>query len=73
MLHFDANPIKIGYLVMKNLSMLKQYQTKESEHCFCLYLKDYISDIRLIPLDHVTNICYGNGVSSQKGSVLRKY
>ena len=37
----------------------KQYKTKEIEHCFCQYLKINISDIRLIPLDHVT-IYYDN-------------
>ena len=32
----------------------KQYKTKEFEHCFCQYLKNNITDIWLIPLDHVT-------------------
>ena len=39
---------------MKNVSRLRQYKTKEFEHCFCQYLKNNISDIRLIPLDNVT-------------------
>ena len=30
--------------------------TKGFEHCFSSYLKITISDIRLIPLDHVTHI-----------------
>ena len=57
MLCFDANPITIGYLVAELWSICqcyKQYKTKEFEHCFCQYLKNSISDIRLIPLDHVT-------------------
>ena len=36
--------------------MLKQYKTKDFERCFCQYLKNNITDIRLIPLDHVTHI-----------------
>ena len=39
-----------------NLAMLKQYKTKEFEHCFCQYLKNNMADIRLIPLDHVTYV-----------------
>ena len=38
---------------MKDLIMLKRYETKEFDHCFCPYLKINIPDIRLIPLDHV--------------------
>ena len=34
--------------------MLKQDKTKEFENCFCQYLTNNISNIRLIPLDHVT-------------------
>ena len=26
------------------------------KHCFCQYLKNNMADIRLIPLDHVTNV-----------------
>ena len=57
MLHFDASPITIGYLVTELWSIWqcqKQYKTKEFEHCFCQYFKNNIADIRLIPLDHVT-------------------
>ena len=43
-----------GYRVMKNLSMLKQYKTKEFEHCSCQNLKNNMADIQLIPLDQVT-------------------
>ena len=32
----------------------KQYKTKESDHCFCQYLKNNMANIQLIPLDHVT-------------------
>ena len=45
-----------GYRVIKNL---KQYKTKEFEHCVCLYLKRNISDVPLISLDHVTYYFYG--------------
>ena len=45
-----------GYRVMKDLKMLKQYKTKEFEHCFFQYLTNNTSDIRLILLDHVTYI-----------------
>ena len=31
----------------------KFVNAKEFEHCFCLYLKNNTSDIRLVPLDHV--------------------
>ena len=52
MLYFDANTqsdIWLPYIVMKDLTMLKQYA-----HCFCQYPKNNIPDIRLIPLDSVT-------------------
>ena len=52
-----------GFRVMKNLTMLKQYETKEFEPYFCQYLKNNVSDIRLIPLDYVTY--KGAGDSSQ--------
>ena len=57
MLHFDANPITIEYLVTlitSNLLLLKQYKTKEFRTFLCQYLQNNISDIRIIPLDHVT-------------------
>ena len=34
----------------------KQYETKEFELLLCQYLKNKIYNIRLIPLDNVTNI-----------------
>ena len=57
MLHFNANPITIGYLVTELWAIYKrwkQYKSKEFECFLCLYLKCNICDIRLIPLDHVT-------------------
>ena len=50
-------PLKLGvwlqsyedFFIAKN--NIKQ---KDFEHCFCHYLKNNISDIRLIPVDHVT-------------------
>ena len=57
MLHFNANPIRIGYLVTELWAIYKrwkQYKTKEFECFLCLYLKNNICDIRLIPFDHVT-------------------
>ena len=41
---------------MNNLSTLKQYETKEFEFCFCQYLKNNISDFRLIPDDRSSYI-----------------
>ena len=62
MLHFDANPIIIRYLVTELWAIYqdwKQDRTKESELFPSQYLKNNICDIRLIPLDHVTymNTC----------------
>ena len=55
MLHFNANLIIIWYLVTELwVIRWKQYKTKEFECFLCLYLKNNICDIRLIPLDHVT-------------------
>ena len=57
MLHFSANPIIIGYLVTDlwaNYQCWKQYKIKEFELFLCQYLKNSISDIRLILLNHVT-------------------
>ena len=58
MLHFDANPIRIGDLVTELWAIYqyyKQYKIKEFDFFLSQYLKNNISDIRLIPLDHVTN------------------
>ena len=58
MLHLDANPISIRYLVQSYDGLVNAKnninKTKGFEHCFCQYLKNNIADIRLIPLDHVT-------------------
>ena len=56
LLHFDANPITIEYLVTElwRFFFLKQCKTKKFEHYFRQYLKNNMADIRLIPLDHVT-------------------
>ena len=56
-LHFDPNPITIRNLVQEIWAIhwiLKQCKTWEYVICFSLSLKINISDIRLIPLDHVT-------------------
>ena len=58
MLHSDVNHIIIRYLVTEFWAIyqyLKQYKTKEFDLFLCLYLKNDICDIWLIPLDHVTN------------------
>ena len=63
--HVFQNRHKVPFVVtchiwlLKDLSMLKQYKTKEFEHCiFANISKINISDIRLIPLDHDTYIIY---------------
>ena len=60
MLHFNANPITIGNLVIQSYEEVvkakNKNKTKTFEHCFCQNLKNNIADIRLIPLDHVTNV-----------------
>ena len=38
-----------GFVNAKN-----NIKTKKFDHCFCQYLKNNITDIRLIHLDHVT-------------------
>ena len=40
----------------EGFDIAKNNKTKEFEHCFCQYLKNNIADIRLIPLDHVTDL-----------------
>ena len=42
-------------------------KNKNSEHCFCHYLKNNIADIRLIPLDHVTYYSF-NPIGNYKRS-----
>ena len=57
MLHFDANPINIGYLVTELWAIYQhwnQYKTKEFELFLFQYLKNDICDIRFFALDHVT-------------------
>ena len=58
MLHFDPNPITIGFIWLQSyeefVNAKNNIKTKEFEHCFCQYLKNNMADIRLIPLDHVT-------------------
>ena len=52
-----ANPIQNRYLVTELWAFYhcwKQYKTKGFEIFLCQYLKNYICDIQLIPLDHVT-------------------
>ena len=58
MLHFDANSIKIGYLVTElwRICQCKQYKQKNLNTVNVKHLKNNISDIRLISLDHVTFI-----------------
>ena len=58
MLHFDANHIKIGYLVTVNVKEIVNFKNnmkrKNLNTVFAKYLKNNISNIRLNPLDHVT-------------------
>ena len=71
MLHFDANPITIECQVTDLWwiwQCQKQYKTKEFEHCFCQYLKYNITDIRLIPLDHVTNVFHWPNMKKIRGT-----
>ena len=58
MLHFDASPITIGYLVTElwRISHAKNNTKQRNLNCFCQYIKNNTADIRLIPLDHVTYI-----------------
>ena len=61
MLHFDTNPIRIGYLVTELWAIYqcwKQSKTKELRPFLCQYLKNTVCDIGLIPLDHVTYILH---------------
>ena len=51
--HFDPNLISIRYLVVEIWTILWSLQTM---YLFSLLLKINISDIWLIPLDHVTNV-----------------
>ena len=37
----------LSYKGFDNANNIKQYKTKEFEHCFCQYLKNNIADIRL--------------------------
>ena len=56
MLHFDENPIRIGYLVIELwvcYQHWKQYKTKEFDLFLCQNLKNNLCDIRLILLVHV--------------------
>ena len=57
MLHFDTNPIAIGYLVAELWTFYqdwKQYKTKEFELVPSQYLKINNSEFQLIFLDHIT-------------------
>ena len=65
MLHSVATPFKSDIWLL-----LKHYKTKEFEQCFCPYLKINISDIRLIPLDHVIFDSFTEAIQSLRPVML---
>ena len=57
MLHFDANPITIGYLVTEFYEGFYNAKNNIKQRDLnTVFLKNNIPDIRLIPLDHVTYV-----------------
>ena len=56
MLHFDANPIIIGYLVTELEEFVNAKNNVKQRNLITVFanLKNNMADIRLIPLDHVT-------------------
>ena len=55
MLCFDPIPIQIEYLITSD-NAENNIKQKNVLPFLCQYLKSNISDIRLIPLEHVTNL-----------------